>query len=202
MFRDLQKMQTVFTDVAAHVEFGANLSFEGQTISGGGMLVSGSYFPVLGVQPAIGRLIAPQDDQKVGESPVVVLSHAYWSSRFGQRGDVINQTMVVNGQTLTIIGVAPAKFEGTTLGSTPEVFVPITLRGSMQPGFTGFANRRSYWAYLFARLRPGVIDRSGAAGDGRTLPRADQRRRGAAAARLERPADAGVPRPHAGDRGR
>ena len=64
--------------------------------------------------------------------------------------------MVVNGQTLTIVGVAPPKFEGTTLGSTPEVFVPITLRGSMQPGFTGFANRRSYWAYLFARLRPGV----------------------------------------------
>jgi predicted permease len=156
MFRDLQKMQTVFTDVAAHVAFGANLSFEGQTISGGGMLVSGSYFPVLGVQPALGRLITPQDDQKVGESPVVVLAHDYWTSRFGQRGDVINQTMVVNGQTLTIVGVAPAGFQGTTLGASPEIFVPITLRGTMQPGFTGFANRRSYWAYLFARLRPGV----------------------------------------------
>jgi predicted permease len=120
------------------------------------MLVSGSYFPVLGVQPAIGRLIGPQDDQKVGESAVAVLSHAYWTSRFGQRGDVINRTMVINGQTLTIIGVAPARFEGTTLGAKPEVFVPITLRGLMQPGFDGFANRRSYWAYLFARLRPGV----------------------------------------------
>jgi predicted permease len=156
MFRDLQKMQTVFTDVAAHVTFGANLSFDGQTVSGEGMLVSGSYFPVLGVQPAIGRLISPADDQKVGESPVVVLSHAYWTSRFGQRGEVINQTMVINGQRLTIIGVAPAKFEGTTLGAQPEVFVPITLRGQMQQGFNGFHNRRSYWAYLFARLRPGI----------------------------------------------
>jgi predicted permease len=156
MFRDLQKMQSVFTDVAAHVLFGANLSFEGQTTSGEGLLVSGSYFPVLGVQPALGRLITPQDDQKVGESPVVVLSHAYWTSRFGQRGDVINQTMTVNGQRLTIVGVAAPKFEGTTLGSTPDVFVPITLRASMQPGFDGFSNRRSYWAYLFARLRPGV----------------------------------------------
>ena len=156
MFRDIQKMQTVFTDVAAHVSFGANLSFDGQTISGEGMLVSGSYFPVLGVQPALGRLIAPSDDQKVGESPVVVLSHGYWTSRFGQRGDVVNRTMVVNGQTLTIVGVAPAGFSGTTLGSTPEVFVPITLRGQMQAGFNGFANRRSYWAYLFARLKPGV----------------------------------------------
>jgi predicted permease len=156
MFRDLQKMQTVFTDVAAHVIFGANLAFEGQTVSGEGMLVSGSYFPVLGVQPAIGRLLSPADDQKVGESAVVVLSHAYWTRRFGQRGDVINQTMVVNGQTLTIVGVTPPKFEGTTLGAQPEVFVPITLRGVMQQGFNGFHNRRSYWAYLFARLRPGV----------------------------------------------
>jgi len=137
MFRDLQKMQGAFTDVAAHVSFGANLAFAGQTVSGEGMLGSGSYFPVLGVQSAVGRLISPADDQKVGESPVVVLSHAYWTSRFGQRGDVINQTMVVNGQTLTIVGVAPQGFEGTTLGSKPEVFVPMTLRAQMQPGFTG-----------------------------------------------------------------
>jgi predicted permease len=157
MFRDLQRMHTVFTDVAAHVLFQANLAFEGTTLSGEGMLVSGSYFPVLGIQPALGRLISPDDDQKVGESPVVVLSHDYWTRRFGQRGDVINQTMIVNGQTLTIIGVAPARFEGTTLGAKPDVFVPITLRGLMQRGTEGmFSNRRAYWAYLFARLRPGV----------------------------------------------
>src|SRR5688500_13705903 len=64
--------------------------------------------------------------------------------------------MVVNAQTLTIVGVASEGFEGTTLVAKQEIFVPITLRGAMQPGFTGFANRRSYWAYLFARLRPGV----------------------------------------------
>jgi predicted permease len=138
------------------VLFGANLAFEGQTVSGQGVLVSGSYFPVLGVQPALGRLLSPQDDQKVGESAVVVLSHAYWTRRFGQRGDVINRTMTVNGQQLTIVGVAPARFYGTTLGAQADVFVPITLRGTMQQGFNGFANRRSYWAYLFARLKPGV----------------------------------------------
>jgi predicted permease len=156
MFRDLERMQTVFTGVAAHRSFGANLSFSGQTISGEGMMVSGNYFAVLGTQPALGRLINSSDDQKIGESPVAVLSYAYWTSRFGQRADVINQQMIVNGRSLTIVGVAPRGFEGTTLGSTPQVFVPITLRGLMEPGFDGFANRRSYWAYLFARLRPGV----------------------------------------------
>ncbi len=64
--------------------------------------------------------------------------------------------LIVNGQTLTIVGVAPRGFDGTTMGSKPQVFVPITLRGTMEPGFQGWANRQTYWAYLFARLRPGV----------------------------------------------
>jgi predicted permease len=157
MYRDLQQMQSVFTDIAAHRSFSANLAFGGQTINGQGMYVSGNYFQVLGVQPAVGRLIGTADDQQTGESPVVVLSHAYWTRHFGQRGEVVNQTMIVNGQPLTIVGVAPPRFEGTTLGTTPEVFVPITMRGVLEPAFTGvFANRRAYWIYLFARLRPGV----------------------------------------------
>jgi predicted permease len=156
MFRDLQKAHAVFTDVAAHVLFGANLSFRNQTLNGEGVMVSGSYFPVLGVKPAIGRLLSPQDDQKVGESLVVVLSHAYWTSRFDRDPRILDETLIVNGQHLTIVGVAPEGFDGTTLGARPQVFVPITLRGLMQPGFNAFHNRRSYWAYLFARLRPGV----------------------------------------------
>ena len=147
---------TVFTDIAAHVLFGANLAFHNQTLNGQGVLVSGSYFPVLGLTPAIGRLLSPQDDQKLGESLVVVLSHAYWTSRFDRNPSVIGDTLIVNGQHLTIVGVAPEGFDGTTLGAKPQVFVPITLRGLMNPGFNQFHNRRSYWAYLFARLRPGA----------------------------------------------
>ncbi len=156
MFRDLERLQTVFTGIAAHRSFSANLAFGGQTLSGQGMLVSGSYFPVLKLQPTIGRLLGPEDDRTVGQSPVVVLSHAYWVARFNADPDVVSQTMIINGQTMTIVGVAPAGFQGTTLGYDPKVFVPITLRGLMQPGFKGFENRLSYWAYLFARLKPGV----------------------------------------------
>ena len=156
MFRDVQRVHKVFTDVAAHRLFGANLSYRNQTMSGEGLLVSGSYFPVLGIQPAVGRLLGPQDDQKVGESEVVVLSHAYWSTRFEKNPGVLNDTLIVNGRHLTIVGVAPEGFDGTTLGARPHVYVPITLRGVMEPGFNQFHNRRSYWAYVFARLRPGV----------------------------------------------
>jgi predicted permease len=156
MFRDLERGQRVFTGLAAHRAFSANLAFRRQTVNAEGMLVSGSYFPVLGLRPALGRLLAPADDQTVGSHFVAVLSHAYWTSHLGADPAVLNEPIVVNGQTLTIVGVAPAGFEGTTLGSQPRVFVPITMRGLMEPGFDGFENRRSYWAYAFGRLRPGV----------------------------------------------
>jgi predicted permease len=156
MFRDLQKVQTVFTGIAAHRLFGANLAFRNQTLNGEGVMVSGSYFPVLGIQPALGRLLSPQDDQKLGESLVVVLSHAYWTERFDRSPNVVNDTLIVNGQHLTIVGVAPEGFHGTTLGARPQVYVPMTLRGLMNPGYNQFHVRRNYWAYLFARTRPGI----------------------------------------------
>ncbi len=164
MFRDLEKEQTVFTGIAAHRTFDANLAYRGRTAKGDGVLVSGRYFGVLGVRPALGRLLAPGDDAAVGQSNVVVLSHDYWRTRFDQSPAVLNETLGVNGQPMTIVGVAPAGFTGTTLGTQPKVFVPITMRGFMQPGFRGFDNRSSYWVYLFARLKADVsIDRARAA---------------------------------------
>ena len=87
MFRDLERVQQSFTGLAAHRLFGANLSYRGQTLSGEGVFVSGSYFPVLGMQPALGRLLGPDDDRTIGESPVVVLSHGWWQTRFGARSE-------------------------------------------------------------------------------------------------------------------
>jgi predicted permease len=156
MFRDLEKAQTVFTGLAAHRITGVNLAFNKQTINGSGMLVSGSYFPILGVQPALGRLLGPADDAVVGESHVIVLSYDYWQSRLGADPNVLNASMVVNGQTMTIVGVAPRGFEGTTIGSEPKIYAPITTRGLLESTFKNFDNRRSYSFYLFARLKPGV----------------------------------------------
>jgi predicted permease len=157
MFRDLQKVQTVFTDTAAHVAFAANLAYEGQTSSSDGLLVSGSYFPVLELQPALGRLLDSNDDKLVGESRVAVLSYNYWSSRFGRDPTVLNKPLIVNGQSLTVVGVAPQGFDGTTIGLRPAVFVPITLRAALDANFNSWSLRTDYWAYLFARLRPGIM---------------------------------------------
>jgi predicted permease len=157
MYRDLEKANTAFSGIAAHRGFSVNLAMSGQTpINGDGMYVSGSYFPVLGVRPALGRLFTPMDDQTIGGHYVAVLSNSYWEQQLGSNPNVLNQQITVNGQKLTIIGVAPRGFDGTTLGTKPYVFVPISMRGVLTPGFRNFENRRAYWVYVFGRLKAGA----------------------------------------------
>ena len=164
MFRDLESAQQVFTGIAAHRIFDANLAFRGQTLNGDGVMVSGSYFPVLGLQPAAGRLIGPGDEPALGEATVAVLSHRYWQTRFAGDPAVIGEPLIVNGHPLTIVGVAPPDFDGTTLGAFPEVFVPLTMGPTLLPRFMSFDDRRSYFLYLFARLKPGVTIEQARAG--------------------------------------
>src|SRR4029453_6657316 len=127
MFRDLARMQTVFTAIAAHRVVQANLAFRDQTLNGSALLVSGGYFGALGGQPLIGRLIAPVDDGAGGGSPVAVLSYDFWRNYFAADRDVLNRRITVNGAAMTIVGVAPAGFDGTTLIARPLVFVPVSL---------------------------------------------------------------------------
>lgn len=156
MFRDLEREHPGLSNVGGHVGFGANLAYRGETSNANGVYVSGGYFHTLGIRPAIGRLLGPDDDRVIGGHFVAVLSHEYWRSRFGARPDVLGEPVLVNGQPMTIVGVAPQGFMGTTLGNQPAVFVPISMRGLLSPGFSAFDNRRSYWVYVFGRLEPGA----------------------------------------------
>jgi putative ABC transport system permease protein len=165
MFRDLEEQQSVFAGLAAHRDFEASVTEGRQTVSGSGLMVSGSYFGVLGLSPALGRLIGPQDEPRVGESAVVVLSYDYWQGRFGGDPSVIGRSLTVSGQQLAIVGVAPEGFRGTLAGFRPRVFVPITLRWLMEPWRARDAeNRRSHWVYLLARMAPGVPPEQASAG--------------------------------------
>jgi predicted permease len=157
MLRDLQAAETGLASVAGHVSFGANLARDGQaTINGQGMLVTGSYFSTLGLQPALGRLLTPSDDQNPGTHFVTVLSWDYWQRELGGDPSVLNRSLIVNGQPMTVVGVAPRGFDGTVLGVKPDLFVPLTMREVMTPGWEGLDDRRVYWIYAFGRLEPGV----------------------------------------------
>lgn len=156
-FRDLEQRQDGFGRIAAHRSIGVNLAMDGDTVSAGGLLVSGSYFGVLGVQPMLGRLLGEHDDAVPGVAESVVLGYGYWQHRLGGRHDVLGKTLRVNGVPLTIVGVAPPGFTGTTLGTRPEVFVPITLSWSREPDtLPEHESRKAYWVYLFARMAPGL----------------------------------------------
>ncbi|HEY2376053.1 MAG TPA: ABC transporter permease [Gemmatimonadaceae bacterium] len=164
MFRDLERAKTAFSGIAGHFLFGANVAMAGKTaINGRGVFVSGSYFPLLGIRPAVGRLLTPNDDQTVGAHYVVVLSYDYWANQLGADPSVAGRQLQVNGHPMTILGVAPEGFFGTTKGERPYVFVPITMRAVMNTGFTGFEDRTSYWIYLFGRLKPGATIAQGSA---------------------------------------
>jgi predicted permease len=156
LFRDLERLSgTGLSSIAAHRDFGANLSYQGATLNGKGLLVSGGYFPALGITPAVGRLLGAADDRIPNAQPVAVLSHSYWSSRFGANPRVLGETLFINGQPMTIVGVAPRGFTGITTLESPQVFVPLTMTDRLSAG-PGRENRRDHWLYLVARLEPGV----------------------------------------------
>src|SRR5262245_7833433 len=124
-FRDLEAQQTSFTGLAGHYDFLASITNGTDTLGGSGVVVSGRYFEVLGVTPALGRLVGPQDEPRLDESPVVVVSYDYWQSRLGGDPGVLGRTLTVNGQLLTVIGVAPDGFAGALPGLPPALALPL-----------------------------------------------------------------------------
>jgi hypothetical protein len=156
LFRDLERNQQAFTGLAAHWEAPVHVSHRARTSNDTALLVSGSYFPVLGVRPALGRLLAPSDDQTIGAHRVVVLSHGYWRARFGEDPSILNDTLVINGEPMTVVGVAPQGFNGTTPEDSPQLFVPLTMSAAIHSGYDGFEDRLDHWLYLIGRLKPGV----------------------------------------------
>ena len=156
MYSDFRDNNQVFDGMFCRFPTAASLSFGGQTERVSAELVSGSYFPVLGVGAALGRTFTAEEDRTPGGHPLVMLSYAYWKSRFaGDRG-IVGKTAVVNGHNMTIIGVAQAGFDGVELGFVPQVYVPVMMKAQMTPLWDALKDRRSRWVNAFGRLKPGV----------------------------------------------
>ena len=141
----------VFCRASWQVNFSTGAQHEVEPVE----IVSGSYFPVLGVRPALGRLIDESDDVRPGEHPVVVLSHAYWQNRLGGARDVVGRGVLVNNLPMTVIGVAAAGFHGMDIGDAPSLWVPAAMTSETILEFDGLLNRRSAFMQVFARSKPG-----------------------------------------------
>lgn len=122
-----------------------------------GIMVTSSYFGVLGVQPALGRGFLPEDDLP-GARPVVVISHAYWKNALSSDPAVLGRTITLNSRPFTVVGVAPPGFAGTRVSeAAPSSFwLPMAMQPVALPGADLLASRGSRWIEIIARLEPGV----------------------------------------------
>ncbi len=120
-------------------------------------LVSGNYFDVLGVPPALGRAFGAGDETAPGANPVIVLSYDFWRSRFGADPNVIGRTLRMNDTAMEVVGVAASGFHGLSMDSRPRLFVPITMKPQISAGWQNrMADRRTQWVQVFGRLKPGL----------------------------------------------
>ncbi len=156
MYRDLRDRNTVFSGIIATDSAQAGVQWHNQPELVYAELVSGNYFDVLGVQPALGRLLVASDDTVANGNPVAVLSFDYWQRRFGSDRAIVNQSVLVNGHPFTVIGVAQRGFHSVVMGDTPDLFVPMTMQSQVMPGSDPLEDRRYSWLNVVARLKPGV----------------------------------------------
>jgi putative ABC transport system permease protein len=164
MYRDLRDRNSVFSGVIATDWTQVGVQWHNQPELVATELVSGNYFDVLGVQPALGRLLVASDDTVPNGNPIAVLSSNYWRRRFDADPSVLNQSILVNGHPFTVVGVAQAGFHSVVMGDTPDLFVPMTMKSEVMPGDDDLEDRRSSWLNIIARLKPGLSREQAEAG--------------------------------------
>jgi len=159
MYKDLRDHNQVFQNMLAADKTGVGVSWHNQAEKKDAEVVSGNYFQLLGLKPAVGRLLAQQDDTAKNANPVLVLSYEYWKTRFAASSDVVGQVLLINGHSFTILGVAPQNFDSAIGGYKPGVFIPMSMVEVAMPWrapLDDLTNHQSLWLTLVARLKPGV----------------------------------------------
>ena len=153
MYRDLRDHNSVFSGLIATTYAQVGVQWHGKPELADAELVSGNYFDVLGVQPALGRLFVPADDAAQEASPVVVLSFDYWQREFGADSRILNQNISINGRPFEIVGVTQPGFHSVCGGDTPEIFAPMMMKPQVTPNWNDLEERRSKWLNIVARLK-------------------------------------------------
>src|SRR5579863_9717384 len=164
MYCNLRDHNSVFSGLIATTWAQVGVQWHNQPELVSAELVSGNYFDVLSVRPALGRMLVASDDVVPDANPVVVLSFSYWQRRFGSDPSIVNQSLMVNGRPFTILGVAPPGFHSAVMGDTPDVFAPMTMKAEVMPGLKDLEDRTSRWLNIVGRLKPGLTREQAEAG--------------------------------------
>jgi len=165
-FLDVKAQNTVFSDMLGYSPMMAPLSLGDRSRVALGQVVTSNHFTMLGVQPLLGRLLVPSDDDP-GAARVVVISHRMWQREFGGDPAIVGKTLTLRGLAYAIAGVAPESFTGVVPLLTPELWLPIQYVGEVEPagindsvpspvGKTKLERRGDRWMFVKGRLKPGV----------------------------------------------
>jgi predicted permease len=159
-YLQVRRDSSVFSDVTAissmtnQVHGTIEQASEAEAINA--RLVSGTYFSTLGVNPILGRTFTEEDDRTPGGSPVAVASYSWWKRRFGCDPSIIGKNMSIGSAVYTVIGVAPQEFFGTTVGESPDVWIPLSMEELLPPGWKGLNDKLFQSLYIIARRKPNV----------------------------------------------
>ena len=156
-YREHAARDSVFSGLMTYQDVPLSLGSGGEPERVTGLLVTGNYFAVLGIRPALGRVFLPDEDRTLGTHPVAVLGYNLWSRRFGADSTILGRAIVLNGRSFSVIGVAPKGFFGIDLGQQGDVWLPMAMIGQAWPGNANLLDARNYtWLRAVGRLRPGV----------------------------------------------
>ena len=155
-FKDFREKNAVFSDITAYTFAGATMTTGKESTGVTVELAAGNYFDVLGVKAFRGRTFLPDEDKTPGANPVVVLSYGLWQRHFGGDPAIVNNSILLNHQPFTVIGITPQDFEGTDLGGGIDMWAPIMMHEVLAPGSIFFENRRGLAFTVIGRLKTGV----------------------------------------------
>ena len=158
LYQDLQSRAEPLAEVLCRRLVEASVSIDNRTERIQAEMVSGNYFTMLGVKPALGRVFNSEEDDRLYQGhPVAVLGYDYWVNRFSRDPGVIGKKILVNNSPMTIVGVSAAGFAGIDPAVAPQIRVPVQMKPVMVPTWTWvhMDNRRSRWVQVFGRLKPG-----------------------------------------------
>jgi predicted permease len=155
-FQDYARQNTAFSSMAAYTFAGMGMTRGTDTLNVVALLVTGNYFDLLQVKPALGRTFLPEEDSTPNGHPVVVLGYNFWR-KLGGDPTIVGSQVTLNGHSFTVIGVAPAAFTGVDTGFSPDLWVPVSMHQWVRPGGDfWFEQRRALLMNVMARLKPGV----------------------------------------------
>jgi len=160
-YEELAQRNQVFSETSAmmsvlfggmHGRVESSASLEPMNVQ----LASGTYFSMLGVEPVLGREFTKLDDEPLGAHAIAMISYSWWTRRFARDPAVIGKTIAIGPTLYTIVGVTAGNFSGTTVGESPDVWIPLSMQKQVSPGWNGLEDRWWDSLYILARLKPGV----------------------------------------------